>query len=83
MMIKTGIYDLQNIIAIGVKMRGVRHLTALRHMTSHMGRFSEINFVARIPHAVPQYNYVEYDRWSSKIMARISRKFTLFIFNRS
>jgi hypothetical protein len=38
------------------------------------GDWQRLVLLARIPHAVPQYNYVEYDRWSSKPLARIDIK---------
>jgi hypothetical protein len=37
LMTETGIYDLQNIILIAVKMHIVRHLGALRHAQNDMG----------------------------------------------
>jgi hypothetical protein len=61
-MTETRRYDLRNIIVIAVKMRGIRHLSVQSPLTNQMGRLAKVSLLSRIPHAVPQYNYVEYDR---------------------
>jgi hypothetical protein len=62
MMTETRRYDLQNIIVIAVKMRGIWLLSVQSHLTNQMGRLAKVSLLSRIPHAVPQYNYIEYDR---------------------
>jgi hypothetical protein len=57
-MTETGIYDLQNINLIAVKMHSVRHPSAPGHAPNDMGILADISLLAHIPLAVLPYNHI-------------------------